>query len=212
MHCYRKSWIPRIITCDRGSRDSRPITTILLPFGGMHARGDSAIGPSPLRKNGGPYSHPTIHVYGATNTRRFGWLIGSTAKQQAQHVNIVNTIVHREHVRIQVVVCYVSTSHLSKALIADWISIWPALEIRVVEAVKVIDEAGVQVGFFARKAVEVLLRHKARGGKNIAEGVVKILGDDVLRGVDEHRHVAVAVRMVEERVGIQSSRHIVQRH
>ena len=61
--------------------------------------------------------------------------------------------------------------------------------------------------FLARKTVKIGVGQEAGFGEDVPEGVVKILGDDGLGVVDQHRHVPVAVGMIialagKRRVGV----------
>ena len=56
-------------------------------------------------------------------------------------------------------------------------------------AVAVIDQAGGDVGLFAGEAVEVGVAERAGFGEEVAEGVIEVLGDDVVGGIDHHADV-----------------------
>src|SRR5580658_2739349 len=84
----------------------------------------------------------------------------------------------------------------------EWVSVWPPLLIRVVVAVEIIDQAGVWMRFLAGKSVEIGIGKGAGFRQQVSERVVKIFGDDGLKGVNQRGDASVAVAMVEEGVGV----------
>jgi hypothetical protein len=85
---------------------------------------------------------------------------------------------------------------IDSALFADWIPIWPSLQIGVIVPIKIIGQTRVLMPFLARKPIDVCVRKQPRFGESVPKSVVKVLRNNALIGIDQHRNVSVGVAMV----------------
>src|SRR5260221_3234541 len=106
------------------------------------------------------------------------------ALRESSRIGVPNRIVAHKSVEVDT------------SLLLNWISIWPPLEIWVVDPIKVIRQSRTFLEFFAGKSIQIRLCQPTAVAQNISEGIVKIPGNDGLTRIDQGCDVAAAVRMV----------------